>query len=1126
MELSTLFMSSPREFLNNILTARKLNKPSGEPLYSYKVSNDEYINLQSIIQSSVTNKDISTYAPKGRHSDWAAAFVLYASEWWRREFSGGSWSWSPILQSLHADETELNAEQRNKIIEAGFRFWHRPLLVNSRGRMFLATVSVEGGLPLSLITQDHSKIGHYFDYVIKEFGKYSFTQHSAESVAIAGRHLLVSSYQVDAVYSVVGKLVEAIYNLTEQFALDEQAEPIAYLNAVEPNWQSNLPINLDSSVTKELLNSVLGKAIAVQRKLPDTIKIIRSLINTQHERAYVEDDPSKLNESWRFKLDLSLRSRVNANYIKQLFAIDELPKTLNLFVIGKKPQLVAKGFMPKNSEQYLFEVFRNELPDEWFDSEIQLNAKTDDGRSWFSPLIGGGALELDEPWAFVDKPNNHSQEYIFVGSGDVATENEHSIVAFNNNITDSSQNKLTSFFKTSGSFERQLYALEKPGDYTANVNTITLGGKPGYDKEYLWQGSVLPFQSKPSKCFIGKPILFELDKQSVRKVVSSNHLKWRDKQNEEWLTYELMPFGQNIVKYSDCHKINKRFTVAHLPADFTIDIIPGCDVSTGIIRISSNTLPTVSTVNSKQTSVHCEQELNVLDLAFTAHEEYLPAKVELTLAWGNSAGSISLIVPFPSAGVSLIDRDDFKVKNHSDLAVEELYGYELFGHGLKGSIILLFTLQARDIKGAFGHSAYYEVEIGSIDDLENGMSISTFLGEINKLFSLSAALDAKVKFSVIHNGKEILRFGVLRYALTLSPERNENKVRISNQYIENVSLFTKPIDRPEQEPIELVKCVDDNGCWLFPEDEVEPGAWLVFCNDVVLSVRPLMWSKALEKLGNPENEFQRIAGLPSQRDRIASFGELAGQMSINPSMTEWKFSSSLLNFNAVPLVSFDLWRGVSASPEFLFAQLFNVSKKQLDDVWKFDNQFPILRYAILLKKAIAVVESKYESLISRLDEDEYDIAQGRIEQRLALLVAYNPSLSSLNNFLLYKIGVSSDKPTIEPSKFMAQLFELRNALSTRHSSDKWPTDFCDELFKRLIDTLEPSFKQALISINGVKSNVLNAPILLALATAEKVHVRSTAELVNAIRNYRDFDPEYFDNSFALTQKLFLSSFSE
>ena len=50
---------------------------------------------------------------------------------------------------------------------------------------------------------------------------------------------------------------------------------------------------------------------------------------------------------------------------------------------------------------------------------------------------------------------------------------------------------------------------------------------------------------------------------------------------------------------------------------------------------------------------------------------------------------------------------------------------------------------------------------------------------------------------------------------------------------------------------------------------------------------------------------------------------------------------------------------------------------------------------------------------------------------------------------------------------------------------------------------------------------MNAPVLLALATAGHADLRMTAEVVHAMREYRRFDDTYFDEAFNLTQKLII-----
>jgi hypothetical protein len=81
-------------------------------------------------------------------SGWNAAFVLYAAEWWRREYDGHSWRWEGIFQSFDADVQKLSTEQRNQLIEKGLQYWRREVRVINGSRRYLGTIATEGGLPL------------------------------------------------------------------------------------------------------------------------------------------------------------------------------------------------------------------------------------------------------------------------------------------------------------------------------------------------------------------------------------------------------------------------------------------------------------------------------------------------------------------------------------------------------------------------------------------------------------------------------------------------------------------------------------------------------------------------------------------------------------------------------------------------------------------------------------------------------------------------------------------------------------------------------------------------------------------------------------------------------------------
>ncbi|GAL03995.1 hypothetical protein JCM19237_2146 [Photobacterium aphoticum] len=332
--------------------------------------------MQTSLIDSLRSCHIETYVPKTISAEWAGAFVMYAAEWWRKEFNGGHWSWEPIFKSLHIQDTDLAANQRNTLIEAGFRFWRRPILRNGQGRMFLGTVAVEGGLPLNLITNENNKLSHYFELVIKDFGKFALSNPNAVAIAQAHDHCIAPSFRTDAVYSVVGKIAEAIFQLTDQYGLDEQHDPLRFLDAVAPDWPATLPLNIDHDVAKGLLNRALGQAIAVQRRLPHSVRLIRRLTQTYNPHAFVADDFQQAEQSWTYQLAISLRTRLNAQYVQQLFGMQVMPERFSLFAMGKKPLLLAKAFRPKNNtERYLLDVMTSELPDDWFDCEIQLMAR-------------------------------------------------------------------------------------------------------------------------------------------------------------------------------------------------------------------------------------------------------------------------------------------------------------------------------------------------------------------------------------------------------------------------------------------------------------------------------------------------------------------------------------------------------------------------------------------------------------------------------------------------------------------------------------------------------------------------------------------------------------------------------
>ncbi|MGR5220267.1 STY4851/ECs_5259 family protein [Vibrio parahaemolyticus] len=1125
-------MNTFRHCIRSILSFRDLDKVTGQPLYSYKLSDNEFELLKQSLSDSLRSNSISSYVPTAISSEWSGAFVLFASEWWRREFSGGHWSWEPVFGALGIHESELSPAQRSRMVAAGCRYWRRPILMNAQGHMFLGTVAVEGGLPLQLVTDSNSKLAYYFEQVIQDFGKYTLSKPDSLAIAKAHDHHIASSFRNDAVYSVVGKIAEAIFSLADQHDLGKQEDPLLYLDVVEPNWVDRLPLNIEHTVAKSLLDRALGKAIVVQRKMPETIRLLRSLKPQHNRHAFTVDDISEVEVNYVCSLELMLRSRVNTLYIQQLFNMASLPERFSLFAVGKKPLLVARAFRPKNTpDRYLVDVLESQLPADWFSCEIELMARDDQGETWFAPVIGGSSASDKEPWVFIEK----EEQWVFAGAGDVICEASKAIIATQQGyVVEPASEQCEVIASSALQDDRQLTLLREAGRYNVGQYHIVLGGEKVQLKEYVWQGDVLPFQTTPQKSFIGTPKLIELNEQGVRTPIPESSVHWHDLNKQQWSSLSTLPSGKSEVRYTNQSGTNKHFRIASVPSDFRVDLIPATDLSQGRVVISTSCPPLVAL--AKDNHEHVKMELSSTEqavvLELSAISSYPPAYIDLEIWWQDKPKSIEIRLPFPSKGVCLLDVKQQRVDNHSEILVDSLSSYELYGCGLDGEIEVQFSLKAKDVRGAFARSAFYKTVLSSVEDMSAGLSLSAFRSSIQSLFALSTSLDAKVKMEVMHHGHEVFSVDLALYQCSLLPDRSNSHVVLSSaasSHLDNISaidLFTIPLGQPDQTPIPLkLESVDDSEryCWHMPDEELEPGAWLVYCNEPKFGIRPVMWTKDLQLLPAPKGAFEAAAGISRNIDRIKAFSHAAKELAADYSSVEWKYVRTLLAFNQVPLTTFDLWRGASQQPEFMLALLLQANKSEIEAVWQMDTQFPMLWTSLDIQQSIKVVRAYYEYLLERLGgEGMEELVQDRIMKKLSELESFFPSLSSLIQLLGVKIAFNLEKSFIEVGDYTAQLRAIRGQLAQRKCENEWPCHNANDVFGQVMQRVHKQIVELCLTGDySFKNNVMNAPVLLALATAGHADLRMTAEVVHAMREYRRFDETYFDEAFNLTQKLII-----
>lgn len=271
------------------------------PLYRLRITQSQYTTLKDYL-ISIQDKHRHNLSALSRNHHYAKAFVLYASEWWRREYQG-HWRWDDLLTSLHLDRAIFG----NGLVEfsaLGFRQWGRTISVSEKGRRSaLGTFMKEGGLPISYFNAN----GGWLERLLQSALSYASQNKDYKTYLKESQQLIPQSAGSEDIITILIELTEDIYQLVVNHHLDEQNDPILYLNHNVPNWYEQLPFPLEAKTAQTLLKKLIQESSALRRtyhKSPknqstathwhETITLSRQLIFDKHQQTLTLS--AKLND--------------------------------------------------------------------------------------------------------------------------------------------------------------------------------------------------------------------------------------------------------------------------------------------------------------------------------------------------------------------------------------------------------------------------------------------------------------------------------------------------------------------------------------------------------------------------------------------------------------------------------------------------------------------------------------------------------------------------------------------------------------------------------------------------------------------------------------------------------------
>lgn len=379
---------------------------NGSPLYTYKMSALEFSELKSCLASNLQTYlkiyDINDIC--SRSTEFPPLFVLYAANWWQREYDGTGMNWDPIFTSIGINYSALNSNTRSQMIKKGFGYWNLTLNNDIGNLKFIGNIASQGGLPLKLIASDkNGNLNRLLKRTLKEVVGLVFpNKQSIFAIIEAHQYDLPRSYRQPLIFDLLAEIIHTFLHLKNEAKLDGSENPLEKLNQFNASWRDSFPLPMDDQNAKGVLERFVQEGAHIKaEKQKLTLKLERYI--------KFEDDGfsvlSKVNLPDQSEDEESITSAfgIETEFISRVMQL-ELSNQTDTY------EVIIRRLAGQN--KYRFDTDRKRF----FKDATSLHTatlKTDSGSKRLE-LLNSEELDDEIPWIFeADEAN----EYKFLKAG-------------------------------------------------------------------------------------------------------------------------------------------------------------------------------------------------------------------------------------------------------------------------------------------------------------------------------------------------------------------------------------------------------------------------------------------------------------------------------------------------------------------------------------------------------------------------------------------------------------------------------------------------------------------------------------------------------------------------------------
>ena len=1148
-----------KEWLLGMLANRGCSRPDGRWLYAYRLLSSEYDSLRECLCEATRTTGVSPLACRNKY--FAPLFVLYAAEWWRREYDGGPWKWGPILASLQVEKDDLPPNERSGAVLEGFAFWGlRPA---SEGKRYFGAVVAHGGLPLKLIGHGGSRLAAVMGTVLRQAARYGWGESQVVDAVADHAPAMPESLRRDEVFRLLASMVLTTLDLKTRHQLGGALDPIERLDNADPDWREEYPLQIDDSAAVQLLTSMVKVAsqASTEQGAVAVFQVVRSL-------SY-----SDLGE-WRLESRVVHPAVASADALAQQFGLgtaSALPRYFQVDItIGERGALTSgRLLLGSDRATVTFGTQRWRWSGRVACDEHILHLRTagNDVVEGGVALPGGESLaDIDGPWVFVAE----GERYRLAGAGDLRLPDAEALVAVAEGSILESLEESASGSELLGQLHvdsgKTLVLWRVSGSVqisdTNDSWKVRLGQTRKLSGSLVLEGRRAAYASRPWPVFRGKPHVVRYDDEGAR-VVLSKGLHWFAAGRGSQIDPARYCGPVELQVFEDDERIG-RFRFILVSAHSSERFLSGTSAEDASVEFSGWGFADLAVESDRA-------EMGALRKTAQGHAITLqvlstpPKDVLVHLRWPESPRELRVWVPFPASGGRAFDVEGTPVVSGSVMSLRHAAGVR----------ILIFDQNPDQPKK-------YEVELELRGDPVLGRSDSSLsrrmvpivkgfaevrlldlYGEIEALLSLSSELDARVELRLMVGGKRNFSMSVSRYDVALRPKvmavalEDEDLRRVQLEQVQGCEVLASPILRPAEAPRVLSQSMSEgapSGVWSIEGLRPEFAPWLVYpAPGSALEFRPLCIGGGFASEDDaatadplPACALAVAIRLPDAAARLAAIDAVLVAMGDDFDHDSWSMLDGLWSaFGRLPLCSIDTFKVLATRPEVVVAMLFRseLPAAQLGGhVRELKRQLGMTLELVGITVWRRAIEKFSHAWTKRLGDDLAKLSVPiLLKDRLKAVVDELPALQLNMEWLQFECLNEYPPAVLQLQKDIAanrgvhitRLWQGEDSLLQRlllrvHADDvAWPEArfFKDKAIRAFGDAVLriPSLNKQLKLLesffwleNGdFKLSVANVPVLCALWCALDLSLdwwRDAGSRL-AMQRLRAFDPQWFEEAY-------------